>query len=126
VTATVEAAGRPADVEVLVNGAPAARLAFPGGRQVAHARLRLEKSAWVVARSRYVLTSPVYVVIDGRPVRGPAEDVCYLLRSVEHLQDLVNSRRLRLFESTDEALRAYGEAAAELRRRLTEAGGGVC
>ncbi len=42
------------------------------------------------------------------------------------LQDLVTSRRLRLFDSTDEALRAYGEAAAELERRFTESGGVSC
>jgi hypothetical protein len=73
-----------------------------------------------------VLTSPVYVLVEGKPIRPSPEDTCYLLRSVEHLQDLVTSRRLRLFDSTDEALRAYAEAAAELRRRFTESGGVTC
>ena len=59
-----------------------------------------------------MLTSPVYVLVGGQPIRASANDVCYLWRSVEDLEDLVTSGRLRLGDSRDEALRAYGEAVS--------------
>lgn len=126
VTVTIETAGKAADVEILVNGEVAAHLPVAGGLQVAQARVRVSRSSWIVARSPYVLTSPVYVLVEGRPIRASPDDICYLWRSVEHLQDLVTSRRLRLFDSTEEALRAYGEAVGELQRRFTESGGVAC
>jgi cysteine-rich repeat protein len=126
VTVTIETAGKPADVEILVNGEVAARVPVAGGPQVAQSRVGVSKSSWISARSPYVLTSPVYVLVAGKPIRPSPDDVCYLLRSVEHLQDLVTSRRLRLFDSTDEGLRAYAEAAAELQHRFAESGGVTC
>ena len=126
VTVAIETAGKAADVEILVNGEVAAHLPVAGGLQVAQARVPVARSSWIAARSPYVLTSPVYVLVEGRPVRASSDDICYLLRSVEHLQDLVTTRRLRLFDSTAEALRAYGEAVGELQRRFTESGGVAC
>jgi cysteine-rich repeat protein len=126
VTVTVETAGQPADVEILVNGAVAGHVPVAGGIQVSQTRVRVSRSSWIAARSPYVLTSPVYVLVEGRPIRPSSEDTCYLLRSVEHLQDLVTTRRLSLFASTTEALQAYAEAATELQRRFTESGGVTC
>jgi cysteine-rich repeat protein len=126
VTVTVETAGKGGDVLILVNGEVAAHLPVANGIQVAETKVRVVKSSWIAARSPYVLTSPVYVLVEGKPIRPSPEDTCYLLRSVEHLQDLVTSRRLRLFASTDEALAAYAEAAGELQRRFTESGGVTC
>ncbi len=113
-------------VELLVNGTVAATIPVEPGVQITKAKLPLGRSAWVSARSPYVLTSPVYVLVEGKPVRGPAEDVCYLLRSVDHLTDLVTSRRIDLGESQAEALAAYDEAHAELQKRFGEAGGTAC
>ena len=73
-----------------------------------------------------MLTSPVYVLVAGQPIRASASDVCYLWRSVEHLEGLVTSGRLRLTDSRDEVLRAYREAITELQRRFTESGGLSC
>jgi cysteine-rich repeat protein len=126
VTVSVETAGKGGDVLILVNGEVAAHLPVASGVQVAQTRVRLGKSSWIAARSPEVLTSPVYVLVEGKPIRPSPEDTCYLLRSVEHLQDLVTSRRLRLFASTDEALAAYAEAASELQRRFVESGGVTC
>jgi hypothetical protein len=73
-----------------------------------------------------VLTSPVYVLVGGQPIRASADDACYLLRAVEDLEGLVTSGRLRLTASRADALAAYAEAAAELRRRFAESGGQSC
>ncbi len=127
VTVTLETAGSaPAEVEVLVNGEAVMRVPVAGGVQMAQARVPITRSSWISGRSRYVLTSPVYVLVGGQPIRASAGDVCYLQRAVLDLESLVTSGRLRLTESRDEALRAYGEAVAELTRRFTESGGESC
>ncbi len=126
VTVTLETAGRGADVDVLVNGEVAARVPVADGLQVAQVRVPVSKSSWIAARSPYVLTSPVYVLVGGRPVRASPDDICYLWRSVEHLEDLVVTRRLKLWASEEEGLRAYGEAIVELQHRFAESGGTLC
>ena len=127
VTVTLETAGpSPADVEVLVNGEAVRRVPVAAGFQVAQVRVPLTRSSWIAGRSPRVLTSPVYVLVGGQPIRASADDVCYLWRSVEDLAALVTSGRLRLGESRDLALRAYGEAVSELQRRFVESGGQAC
>ena len=127
VTVTLETAGSsPADIEVLVNGEVVRRVPVATGFQVAQVRVPVLKSSWIAARSPSVLTSPVYVLVGGQPIRVSANDVCYLWRSIEDLEDLVTSGRLRLTDSRDEALRAYGEAVTELQRRFAESGGQSC
>ncbi len=121
---TVAAVSLP--VEILVNGVVAASVPVEPGAQVTKARVPIARSSWVAARSPYVLTSPVYVLVEGKPVRGAPEDICYLMRYVDYLHDLVTGRRIDLGESQDEALAAYDEAAAELRKRFGEAGGTAC
>lgn len=126
VMVTIETAGRGGDVEVLVNGEAVTRLPVADGIQVAQARVPVSRSSWIAARSPYVLTSPVYVLVAGRPVRASPDDICYLWRSLEHLEDLVVTQRLKLWDSEEEGLRAYREAIAELQRRFAESGGASC
>ncbi len=126
VTVTLETVGRGGDVEVLVNGEVAVRVPVADGREVAQARVPVSKSSWIAARSPFVLTSPVYVLMGGRPVRASPDDICYLWRSLLHLEDLVVTQRLKLWDSEEEGLRAYREAIAELQRRFAESGGASC
>jgi hypothetical protein len=127
VTVTLEKAGSsPAEIEVLVNGEVVGRVPVAAGSQVAQVQVPILKSSWIAARSPHVLTSPVYVLVGGQPIRRSPTDVCYLWRSVEDLEDLVTSGRLRLTDSREEALRAYGEAVTELQRRFVESGGQFC
>jgi cysteine-rich repeat protein len=125
VTVTLETTGPAAQVQVLVNGAAVTQLSVAAGVQVTQARVAIDRSAWVAARTANIVTSPVYVVVAGKPIRV-SEDICYLRRYVEHLQDLVSSDRLRLFESRSEALAAYQEAFDALQQRFVESGGGAC
>jgi hypothetical protein len=123
---TLETAGRATDVDVLLNGEIATRVPVAAGVHLAQTRVRVSKSSWIAARSPSVVTSPVYVVVGGQPIRASSDDICYLWRSVEHLEELVMIGTLRLFDSKDEALTAYREAIVELRRRFAESGGEVC
>jgi cysteine-rich repeat protein len=126
VSVTLETAGAAAEVEVLVNGEVATRVPVDAGFQVAQVKVEVAVSSWIAARTRNGLTSPVYVLVAGRPVRASPDDICYLWKSVEHLEDLVTTRRLNLFDTRDESLSAYREAYAELERRFAESGGQVC
>jgi hypothetical protein len=127
VTVTLESVEPvPVDVEVLVNGLVAARPRVDGGAQLVQVKLPVQKSSWIAARSPRILTNPVYVLVGGQPVRASAEDTCYLVRWVDHVWDLAQSRRINLRESEAEALAAYAEARTELMKRFTEAGGLTC
>jgi cysteine-rich repeat protein len=124
---SVEGAGAvPYSVQLLANGAPIGSVGLEAGTQAAALELHLEKSAWLSASSPWVMTSPVYVLVDGQPIRGPAEDICYLIRYVDHLSGLARSHRLDLGAETNQALAAYAEARAELVTRFSEAGGTTC
>jgi len=113
-------------VELLVNGAPADSVVLPAGREVATLRLALPQSSWLTARTRRSATSPLYVQVDGKPVRASASDTCYLIRYTDHLSGLVSSREIDLAEDTGEALDAYAAVRAELAKRFGEAGGQAC
>lgn len=111
-----------ADVQVLVNGSVAGGFRAEPGIQAAEVRLPAGPSAWISARSQRVMTSPVYVIVDGRPIRASAEDTCYLIRYVDHLRRLPLDRG----ESAGAAFAAYDDAEAILRQRFSEAGGVSC
>jgi cysteine-rich repeat protein len=127
VTVTIESVEPvAAQVELLVNGASVKQVPVGAGAQVVETKLLVERSSWIAALSPHVLTSPVYVLVGERPVRASAADTCYLLRSVEHMRSVVDENVIQLHEDKDEALAAYAEAIAELRRRFAESGGGTC
>jgi cysteine-rich repeat protein len=124
VSVTLETAGQASEIELLVNGEAVRRVSVPAGVQLVELPVAVTRSSWVAARSRYVLANPVYVIVAGQPIRASTRDACYLLRNVEHMLDLGRSRRLNLFASEPEALRAYEEARVELLKRVTETGSG--
>jgi hypothetical protein len=126
-TATIESRAPEAEeAELWVNGGVVARASLPAGHQVASLSVSLPASGWVSARTAHVLTNPVYVLVEGRPIRASAEDTCYLVKTVDHLADLVSARELDLRGDRPAALAAYEEAREELVRRFQEAGGQEC
>jgi cysteine-rich repeat protein len=126
---TVAVDGRftsPDQVEILANGRVIASAPVGVGAQAEAIPITLPYSAWLVARSTHDLTNPVYVIVDGRPIRGPAKDSCYWMRYLDHLADLVGSGQLYLGDSRSTALSAYGEARGIFEQRFRESGGGTC
>jgi hypothetical protein len=127
VTVTLETASPTAiEVDVLVNGEVAQRVQLAAGPQLAQVKLPISRSSWVAARSADALTSAVYVVVAGQPIRASAADACYLWRGVEDLAELVRTGRLRLQGGREATLQAYAQAAADLQRRFVESGGETC
>ncbi|HET7293809.1 MAG TPA: CehA/McbA family metallohydrolase [Vicinamibacteria bacterium] len=115
-----------AEIRILANGTPAVVARVPAGPQAAAFKLQVDRSVWLQAVSSWVATSPIYVVVDDRPIRGAPSEICYVTRYVDHLIRGVSGSRLDLGSETDAALAAYREVRAELQRRFSEAGGGVC
>jgi len=115
-----------AQVVVSVNGEATASAALDAGAQAAGFDLRLDRSAWLQAATPWAATSPIYVLVDDRPIRGSASDICYLVRYLDRLIRAVERRELDLGAETDGALLAYQEVRAELLRRFSEAGGVQC
>lgn len=113
-------------VQIVVNGQVVDDKVLPAGPQLVTFTLKAEKSAWIIAASPKIVTSPIYVIVDNKPIRASASDTCYLIRYVDHLSDLVASRSLDLGEDRPDALAEYAKARAELVTRFTEAGGTSC
>jgi cysteine-rich repeat protein len=114
------------DVVLVVNGVDSGTVHLEGGNQVATVRLPVATSSWILARGRWVTTSPTYVLVDDKPIRASADDACYLMRYADHLTALVRGREIDVGEDTALALGAYAQARAEFQKRFTEAGGQAC
>lgn len=116
----------PTQVLVLANGVPVASAQVEAAPQAAELALQLDRSAWLQAVTPWVATSPIYVLVDERQIRGAPEDTCYLLRYMDRLIRAVERRELDLGGEAAASLAAYQEVRAELARRFSEAGGGAC
>jgi len=116
----------PAPVVISVNGSAVLTVPMAAGVQAAAASLQLTESGWVSASNPWATTSPIYVIVDGRPIRGPVGDICYVRRYVDYLSGLVETRRLDLGSERGLALQTYDEVLRELDVRLAEAGGTGC
>jgi len=118
---------RAEQVEILANGARVAMVALGPGPQASSLDVSLPSSAWVVARSSYSLTNPVYVIVGGRPIRASPSDACYFVRYIDHLQELVTSNKISMGPGDEAvAFAAYADARAIFMQRFTEAGGQHC
>ncbi len=113
-------------VEILANGHVAATLHPGSGHHVGTVRLEATTSAWIYARTRWVLTNPVYVVVDGQPVRASADHTCHLARYVGRLRWAASHGVIDLGSDSSIAWPAYDNAYQELQKRFREAGGDVC
>jgi hypothetical protein len=120
----------PAPVQVLVNGVVVRDVEFPAGPRTMTTPVRIEKSSWVVARTRHVVTSAIYAIVGGRPIRASADDACFLMKYVDHLRTMVTTVRpdspLFLGAELPAATARWDEARADFERRYREAGGTDC
>ena len=76
------------------------------------------------------MTSAIYAIVAGRPIRASADDACYLLRYVDHLRTMISTVRpdspLFLGAELAAANARWDEARADFERRFREAGGASC
>lgn len=108
-------------VELIVNGNAVARKIIPADGQIRPVRFEYsaKKSSWVALRilpSSH--TNPIFVVMDGKPIRPSRKSVEWCLRAVDECarQKLPQMRLSELGEATQ----AYEEARKIYRARLEE------
>jgi len=114
------------EVEIIVNGKVVKTVRVAPGRQVTRLDMTFDTSSWILARTLGTLTGPIYVIVDGNPIRASAADACYLMRYVDHLSDQVKKGTIDLGTDKGAALSAYSEARAEFSKRWKQSGGVTC
>jgi hypothetical protein len=108
-------------VEVLVNGEPVARqrLAADGALRDLTFDVPIERSSWVAVRilpSSH--TNPVFVVVDGKPIRASRRSATWCLESVD--QCWTQKERFIAAAEMEDALNAYEHARQTYRRLIAE------
>jgi hypothetical protein len=118
---------QPSSVSILFNGELVDVVGAQPGVGSANIQFVPAKSGWMIAQASSVWTSPIYVVVDGLPIRASPDDACFMARYVEYLISMVESGPFRdLGEDHDEAIAAYEEARDVFLLRFAEAGGTSC
>jgi hypothetical protein len=114
-------AGRTRTVELVVNGQVAGTREVPADRRLHEVRfdVPIRRSAWVALRSFPQLhTNPVFVSVDGKPIRGSKERARWCVGVIERLWD-VRGKGIAAAERP-EAERAFQEAIAVYSRIAAE------
>ena len=112
-------------VRILVNGKPEDSFMVESGPQMQTRTLSLHKSSWITVQSTRVQTSPIYVIVDGNPIRVSADDACYLVQYMDHLIDFVSEGALKGLDSSVVEF-DYQNARKVFLQRFLEAGGESC
>jgi sulfur carrier protein ThiS len=113
------------EVALYANGSVLQKIAVPAGPHIVTTQIRITRSTWISARSSRVLTSPVYVLVGGLPVRPSPESACYFMRYIDYLIDTVTSKAV-LGDEEPDVLHTYAAARAAFRDRFREGGGTDC
>lgn len=114
--------GDPAPVELIVNGYPVAQQLLPQDGQTRELvfETRVERSSWLALRMfPGAHTNPIWVVVDGQPVRASRRSAEWCLRGVD--QCWKQKERIYAEGEREEARRAYEHARVTYRRILAEA-----
>ena len=112
---------REVPVEVIVNGVAVARRSVLADGRVQDVAFDVEMahSSWVALR---VLpsshTNPIFVIVDGQPIRASRRSVAWCLEGVD--QCWSQKERFIRASELDEAKAAYAHARETYRQRLTE------
>ena len=127
IEATVRSKGTIETAELIVNGRIVKKVADGGSEIRIATELNLEESSWIALRAFeasqgepqfFGHTSPVYVSVDGLPIRVP-EDIRYLLNKVDRLIDYTKNVDGFAEESQrNETLELYRQAREIYLERL--------
>ncbi|NUQ00418.1 MAG: CehA/McbA family metallohydrolase [Armatimonadetes bacterium] len=112
---------RTVPVEVVVNGYPVAQKAISADGQTRDLEfdVRIERSSWVALRilpSSH--TNPVFVLVDGKPIRASRRSAEWCLKGVD--QCWAQKQRFLKADELDQAKRDYDHARAVYRKLLAE------
>jgi hypothetical protein len=112
---------REVPVEVIVNGYPVAQknVAADGTTRDVAFDVKIDRSSWVALRilpSSH--TNPVFVLVDGKPIRASKRSADWCIKGVE--QCWKSKQRTYAAAEQDDAVKAYDHALATYRRILSE------
>src|SRR5690606_9053480 len=112
---------RTVPVEVLVNGQPVAKRTLVADGEVRDFAIDVDiaRSSWVALRilpSSH--TNPIFVVVDGQPIRGSRRSVEWCLQGVD--QCWSQKERVISLDEMEDAKLAYEHARQTYRRILAE------
>jgi hypothetical protein len=112
---------RDVPVEVVVNGYPVARkiVTADGKAQDISFEVQIERSSWVALRIPGAShTNPIFVLVDGKPIRASRRSAEWCLKSVE--QCWSQKQRFMDADEMEDARQAYAHARETYRRILGE------
>ncbi len=112
---------REVPVEVVVNGFPVARRMLQADGSVKELTFEIDvpHSSWVALRILpSAHTNPIFVIVDGRPVRASRRSVAWCLKSVD--QCWTSKQATYDADEQEDARAAYEHARAVYRKRLEE------
>ncbi|WP_406701111.1 CehA/McbA family metallohydrolase [Singulisphaera sp. Ch08] len=115
-------AGRTVPVEVIVNGLPVARteIVADGSFRDVSFEIAIDRSSWVALRIYPTShTNPVFVLVDGKPIRASKKSAEWCLKSVEQCWSQ-KERAIRANER-EAATAAYDKARNAYKTILAEA-----
>jgi hypothetical protein len=112
---------REVPVEVLVNGQPVARktIVADGATQDVSFDVEIKRSSWVALRilpSSH--TNPIFVLVDGKPIRASRQSVDWCLRAVE--QCWSQKQKFMKGAEVEDAKSAYAHARESYTKLLAE------
>lgn len=111
----------PLTVELIVNGYPVANAEIPAGGSLEEVQLeaKVNKSSWLALRIfPHVHTNPIFVLIDGQPIRASRKSAEWCLRGVE--QCWREKQRSYNPDEQEDALQAYQHAREVYKKILSE------
>jgi hypothetical protein len=113
--------GRKAPVEVIVNGYPVAQqeIVADGSTQDVSFDVAIERSSWVALRIfPSAHTNPVFVLVDGKPIRASKRSAEWCLRGVDQCWD----QKKQFYDADElaEAEKAYEHARVVYRKIVSE------
>jgi hypothetical protein len=112
----------PGQVRIMVNGELTESLMVGAGPQLNQLTVSVEQSSWITAQSTHVQTSPIYAIVDEKPIRASAEDASYLARYMDIFIDKVRAGKFGGLDPAD-VVPTYRAARDLFKQRFFEAGG---
>jgi hypothetical protein len=116
----------PGILRLIQNGEIVREELLPAGHQIRTYSMPANRSSWLRATIPNATTSPIYVTVDGAPVRPSADAACYFVRYLDYLSSAVSAGTVNIGPDVAPALQAYSDARSVFMTHFYEAGGTAC
>ncbi len=101
-------------LEIIVNSKVQESASLNDGESQTTFTLPLTTSAWIAARAPGFHTSPIYVLVEGKPIRASASDADYFVRFIDDLLRQIDAGAFTYHDYDAEQIRADFAAVRDL------------